>query len=459
MSGSSSVRGSIARSVRSLGREFGLLWTGQSVSNVGDRVTLFVVPTLMIFVLKSSPFEIGLVSMAQYLAIPILSLLAGVLVDRWDLRRLLIACDLIRLVVIAAIPVAYWYGYLSVPLLFVCVVLVSAATVFFNIAYLPAMVAIVEPADLVRANSRLETSRTVAEVGGPSVAAGLYQLFGVAALLVDAATYLFSAACFRVMQPCGGRTSRDERVWSRLKLGIRQNWDDPVLRRATAGTLGANIGGPIFVTLLPVLAYRGLHLSVGVFGVVMSAAAAGGVVGALVAPKVSRRMGAGRMQAWSIFLHSACGLGILAAPAFPPAIVLAITLAFYGAFMTWYNVCSQSVRQVRMAVKDQAVIYAAYRTVTWGVIPISAFVGGWAVTLLTPHFAVLDAAKIVMVGGTVIGMFAYLPLSGLQRLLDGAALDQAAVGELPDPPIEPVVAFSPPVDAPPTAELPTSSTR
>lgn len=403
---------------KSLGGEFNLLWAGQSVSNVGDRVTLFVVPTLMIFVLGSSPFEIGLVSMAQYLAIPILSLVAGVLVDRADLRRLLIACDLVRFVVIAAIPVAYWFGFLSVPVLFVCVVLVSAATVFFNIGYLPAVCVVVDKSELVRANARMEASRTVAEVGGPSVAAAVYQALGVAALLVDAATYLFSAACFRIMRPLGERAGGSQRLWTRLMHGVRQNWKDPVLRRCTAGTLGANIGGPIFVTLLPVLAYRGLGLSVGVFGVVMSAGAVGATAGALVAPKVSKRMGTARMMAWAIVFHSASGLGILAAPAWPAAIVMAVTLACYGFFFAWYNICSQSVRQARMPAKDQAVIFAAYRTVTWGVIPISAFVGGWAVTLLTGDLGILHATRYVMIGGTVIGMFAYLPLSRLQALLD-----------------------------------------
>lgn len=420
-----------------LGREFGLLWAGQSVSNVGDRVTLFVVPTLMIFVLGSSAFEIGLVSMAQWLAIPFLSLVAGVLVDRVDLRRLLIACDLIRFVVIAVIPVAYWFGFLSVPLLFVCVALVSAATVFFNIGYVPMVSAIVEPPELVRANSRLETSRTTAEVGGPAVAAGLYSGLGVASLLVDAATYLFSAVCFRSMRPAGERTNHTERVWSRLMHGIRQNWSDPVLRRCTAGTLGANIGGPIFVTLLPVLAYKGLGLSVGVYGVVMSAAAVGAVVGSVVAPRISRRLGSGRMMAWSILAHSACGLGILAAPTLPAGAVLAVTLGFYGFFMAWYNICSQSVRQARMPARDQAVIFAAYRTVTWGVIPVSAFLGGSLVAILTRDLAILPAVKTVMIGGTVIGMFAFLPLSRLQSLLDAARSDSAA------PAVRPALASNP----------------
>ena len=109
----------------------------------------------------------------------------------------MIICDLIRLVAVAAIPVAYWLGVLSTPLLFVCVALISGATIFFNVGYLVAVPATVPKPHLVRAYSRLEGSGSVSEVGGPSIAAGLYSVLGVAALLVDAASYLFSAACFR----------------------------------------------------------------------------------------------------------------------------------------------------------------------------------------------------------------------------------------------------------------------
>lgn len=409
-----------------LGRQFGLLWAGQSVSNVGDRVTLFVVPTLMIFVLGASAFQVGLVSMAQYLAIPVLSLVAGGLVDRWDLRTLLIACDLIRFAAIGLLPVAYWLGFLSIPLVFCCVLVVSAATVFFNTGYVPAVALIVAPRELVRANSRLETSRTAAELGGPAVASFLYHLLGAASLVADAVTYLFSAACIRSMRPVGGREGRRERLWTRLGVGIRHNWRNPILRKSTAGTLLANIGGPIFVTQLPILAYQGLHLSVGEFGTVMTVAAVGSVLGAMITPRVSARLGNAWTMTVAMTCHSASGLGILLAPMFPSAIVLAMTLASYGCFFAWYNICSQSVRQRHMPAKDQAVIFGAYRTITWGVIPISVFIGGSAVSLLAQHFDILTAAKIAMGCATVIGILSFIPLSRLQPLLDRAEAEPRA---------------------------------
>ncbi|MEV0201743.1 MFS transporter [Nonomuraea sp. NPDC050691] len=402
----------------SLGREFNLFWSGQTVSLVGDRITVFVVPTLMIFALDASPFEVGVVSMAQYLGIPLLGPIAGVLVDRWNKRVTMVTCDLVRLAAIAAIPVAYWTGVLSTPLLFLCVALVSGATIFFNVGYLVAVPATVPQDRLVRAYSRLEGSRTVSEVAGPSIAAGLYHVFGVAALLVDAASYLLSAACFTSMRPWGTATVQQGSVWSRLALGFRLNWADPVLRRVVVAAVTLNSGGPVFVTVLPVLAYQGLGVQVAAYGAAMSAAAVGAVLGALAAPRISERLGLGRTMAWALLLHCLVGLGVLAAPTLPPPAVIGVTIGCYGFFMSCINVCSAPIRQSRMPAENQGVMHAAFRTATWGVIPLAALAGGSAVTLLTPGLGVLDAARVVMAGGTLLAALSFLPALGIQPLLE-----------------------------------------
>jgi len=404
---------------RGLGRDFNLLWLGQSVSNIGDRVNLFVVPTIMILLLHASAFQVGLIGMAQYLAIPLLSLVAGVLVDRWPLRWTLIWCDVIRCAVVAAIPISYWLGMLSVPVLFVCVAVANATSVFFNIGYTATISAIVPVDGRVKAYSHMESSRTVSEVVGPAVASGLYQLLGAVSLLVDAASFLFSAANIRAMKPHDVKPERRDPMWTRLKAGVRLNWNDPVLRGTVLGTTLLNIGGPIFVTVTPILAYRGLNLSVATFGTVMSVAAVAAVVGAVVAPRVSKFFGPARLMPWAAFLHSFVGLGVLAAPGLAPAVVLGVTLSCYGLTMVWYNISTAAVRQARVNPADQAVSHAAFRTVTWGVIPLSALLGGVFVQLLTPHLGVLGAAKTTMVAATLIGVLvAWIPLAPTQAHLN-----------------------------------------
>jgi MFS family permease len=402
----------------SLGRAYNLYWTGQMVSNVGDRITIFVVPTLMIFVLHASPLAVGIVAMAQYLGIPLIGPIAGVLVDRWDKRWTLLSCDLIRFAAVAAIPLAYWTHTLSTPLLFTCVAVISGATIFFTVGTLVAVPAFVPEGDLVRAYSRLEGTRSVTEVAGPSIAAALYSALNVVALLVDAASYLVSAVCFGLMRPWGVRTIQQGSVWHRLTVGFRLNWADPVLRRVVIAAVTLNSGGPIFVTVLPVLAYRGLGMSVALLGIAMSVAAAGAVIGALAAPKISQRLGTGRTMAYALLLHCLVGLGVLTTPTLPPGPVIAVTMGFYGFFMSCINVCSAPIRQSRMSKENQGVMHAAFRTATWGVIPLAALVGGFAVTLLTGPLGILDATRFVMAGGTLLAAFSFLPAIGIQRLLD-----------------------------------------
>ncbi|WP_457028488.1 MFS transporter [Kitasatospora sp. P5_F3] len=416
----------------SLGRGFNLYWFGQTISTVGDRITVFVVPTVMIFVLHASALQVGIVAMAQYLGIPLLGPVAGVLVDRWDKRWTMLGCDFVRLLAVAVIPLAYWLDWLSTPLLFGCVAVISGATIFFTVGYLVAVPAVVEKEHLVRAYSRLEGSRSVSEVAGPSIAAGLYSALGVAALLVDAASYLVSALCFRSMPSWGEKTVATGSVWQRLTIGFRLNWSDPVLRRVVLAAITLNCGGPIFVTVLPVLAYRGLGASVAVFGAAMSVAAVGALVGAVVAPKISERLGTGRTLAWALLLHCLVGLGVLAAPALPTGPVIAVTMGCYGFFMSCINVCSAPIRQSRMSAQHQGAMHAAFRTFTWGVIPLAALVGGVAVTLLTGPLGILDAARVTMAGGTLLAACSFLPAIRVQPLLDAAAREQdQAAGTAP----------------------------
>lgn len=416
------------RGAGSLGRPFTIFWTGQTVSMIGDQLTLFVVPTLMIFALHASALQVGVVGMAQYLGIPVLGPVAGVLIDRWDKRRTLIGCDLIRLVAVIVIPVAYWRGVLSTPLLFVCVAAVSGATIFFTVGYLIAVPASVENAGLVRAYSRLEGSRTVSGVAGPSIAAGLYHLMGAGALVVDAATYAWSALCFRRMPDWGTQSDVHERIWPRLLLGFRLNWADPVLRRVIVAAVILNSGGPIVVTVLPILAYRGLGLTAGAFGLAMSFAAVGAFLGALVAPRIGARLGLGRTLAFGLLMHNLVLLGILAAPTVRPAVVIAVTMGCYGFFMSCINVCSAPIRQSRMTAVNQGIMHAAFRTATWGVIPLAALAGGVLVSTLSPSLGVLDAARVTMVGGTLLAALSFVSALRIQPLLDRETADAALVG-------------------------------
>ena len=105
--------------------------------------------------------------------------------------------------------------------------------------------------------------------------------------------------------------------------------------------------------------------------------------------------------------------------------MIAVTLGCYGFFMACINVCSAPIRQSRMSADNQGVMHAAFRTATWGVIPLAALAGGVLVSALTPHVGVLDAARITMVAGTLLAAFSFVSAVRVQPLLDRAAADKA----------------------------------
>jgi hypothetical protein len=93
--------------------------------------------------------------------------------------------------------------------------------------------------------------------------------------------------------------------------------------------------------------------------------------------------------------------------------------------MSCINVCSAPIRQSRMAAENQGAMHAAFRTATWGVIPLAALVGGFAVTLLTGPLGILDATRVVMVGGTLLAALSFIPAITVQPLLDASSREKA----------------------------------
>lgn len=163
--------------------------------------------------------------------------------------------------------------------------------------------------------------------------------------------------------------------------------------------------------------YEGLGMSAGSYGAVLSIAAPGAIAGAVFAPKITRRFGVGRAMTTAAFAEPVFILGVAATPALPASVVLAASGMCAGFFQTLYVINSVSVRQARVGAAEQTATHATYRTLIYGVVPLGAFAGGSAVSLLTPELGPLGAAKSVVLGSAVVAMIAALPLLGIQGLL------------------------------------------
>ena len=176
-------------------RDFLLLWLGQSVSRLRDQFTGLAIPVIAVYVLAAKPLEMGFLGFAGTLPFLLFGLLVGVWVDRRGRRAVLIRADLGRGLMIATIAALGLVGLLHMAYLYVFSFLIGILTVFFDVAYQAYLPALVERNQLVDANSKLETSNSVANTGGPALAGAVIELFKAPfAMIFDAASFFFSAA-------------------------------------------------------------------------------------------------------------------------------------------------------------------------------------------------------------------------------------------------------------------------
>src|SRR3989454_6534603 len=154
--------------------DFLKLWAGETVSQFGTQVTFLAVPTVAILVLHAGPFQVGLLSALEFLAFPVLGLVAGVYADRLRRRPIMIVCDLGRMLALGSIPVAFLVNALTLEQLYIVALLAGVFTVFFDVSYQSYLPALVDRPNLLEGNTKLEISRSTAQVSGPASAGLLH---------------------------------------------------------------------------------------------------------------------------------------------------------------------------------------------------------------------------------------------------------------------------------------------
>src|SRR6266849_1383779 len=205
--------------------DFLKLWSGQTISVIGGEITALALPTLAIFRFHTTALVVGLLIGAQRIAFPILSLFAGVLVDRVRRRPVMILADAGRALALASIPVAFALNVLTLAQLFVVGLLMGVGNVLFDIAYLAYLPSLVGQADIVEGNNKLNTSFSIALLAGPGLGGILVQAIGANAFsyVVSVLTLLW----IREPEPLPRKGDKRSSVMAELREGIRLVFHHP----------------------------------------------------------------------------------------------------------------------------------------------------------------------------------------------------------------------------------------
>jgi MFS family permease len=361
--------------------DFLRLWGASTVSQLGSQITLLALPLAAVLVLDASAFQVALLTTFDFLPFLLFGLPAGVWVDRLARRPVLIATDVGRAVALLTIPLAYALDVLTLGQLYAVGFVVGVLTVFFELAHTSYLPSLVEREQLIDGNSKLEISRSGAYIAGPGLGGVLVGfLTAPGAIVVDAASFIVSAVLvlrIRAREQWAAsagvvRTGLRRELGEGLRYVARNRYLWPIASCTALLNLFWNAAFAVYFVFLA----RELDLSAAVIGLVLTLGNVGWLAGALVAGRVTERLGVGWTLAGSAFLFGPSGVLIALAPASEPLPFLIAAQALGSFAGVLYNITSMTLRQSVTPERLQGRTVGAIRTVVWGVTPLGALLGG-----------------------------------------------------------------------------------
>ncbi|GIF73182.1 MFS transporter [Asanoa siamensis] len=395
--------------------DFRRYWLARMVSVTGSLVTYVALPVLIYSVTGSSLWT-AFVVVAEGLPYLCFGLFAGALADRLDRRRLMVVADVANAFVLGSVPVAYAFGVLTAPHVLVVAFLTHILFVFFDAANFGALPALVGRARIASANSAVHGGGTVLELVVPGLAGVALTLVTPAPLLlVDAVSFAVSALLVRAiatpLQAAVAGSGPSAGLLRDIREGVVFLSRQPIVRTQTiVGCLQSMTGGAFMGQFVP-----WLDQTLGVrptndarLGVLYGVWGAGGIVAALVFPRLARRIGEPRVTLWFLPLSALFGLACGVATSW---VAVACLLALWAVVYSLVILNAITLRQRVTPDRLQSRVNTAGRMVSFGLgWPVGALAGGLVADASSPRAAIVTSAAMSGVGVLVAW------LSPLRRL-------------------------------------------
>ncbi|HUS16836.1 MAG TPA: MFS transporter [Chloroflexia bacterium] len=355
-------------------RDYLLLAGGQVVSTLGTTISGIAVP-LLILALTGSPAAAGIAGGLSTLPYLVFSLPAGALVDRWDRKRVMVLCDVIRAINAASIPLALVLNVLTIWQLYLVVLIEGTLFVFFNIAEVAALPQVVAKSQLPAASAQNQGTFATANLIGPALGGFLYQSIGRAVPFVfDAVSYAISAAAlwgirthFQEVREAAPRNLRGE-----IREGVVWLWHQPLLRimALVTGLFNFTTAG---LGLFIIVAARAQGADEASIGLIFSLGAVGGLAGSALASRLQKRLRFGHVVIGSLWITA------LIVPAYaliPPLLILGVLSGVFFFVAPIWSVVMISYRLPLIPDALQGRVNSAFRLMAFAFIPAGSALSG-----------------------------------------------------------------------------------
>jgi MFS family permease len=366
--------------VRGLGGDFWRFWVGQTISNFGSSFTLFALP-LLVFKLTGSPLSLGLITAFEFLPYLLFGLILGAWVDRVDRRRMMIATDVARAVVIASIVVLAGLDMLAVWWIYAVGFVSSTLKICFDAGEFAAIPSLVGTDDLIKANGLIQASYSAALFFGPLMAGALLAVAPIqTVLLFDALSFLASALALALVRGSFNTTDGGEKALTSLRQdvveGLRYVLSHPILRNISIMMALINFLAATTQTQLVLFAKERFGASDAQVGFLYSAGALGIVVLSLAAGPVRERVSFSKAALGGLMVYGLLITGL----AFTGRFWLALPVwALACGFGIFFNINTSSLRQAIVPNQLLGRIMSIAAVLAWSAIPLGSLLGGLAI--------------------------------------------------------------------------------
>lgn len=367
-------------------RDFRRFWLARLISVAGDNVSQLALPSAAILTLSATAGQVGALRAVGFVAYPLLSVVAGVWVDRLRRRRIMVVADLVRALALASIPLAFAAGHLSLAQLFVVVGIVGTLTVFFDLASTSHVPVLVPRDDWASANAQLEMAQQAIATAGPGLAGFLISaVTAPLAIAFDAISYLASATFLAsTIDPVIPKSSRRNGIAEAME-GLRFLVHHGALMRITITAAISNVGLLAGLAVQLLFLYRVMNLPAYIVGLAFGAGTVASFLGAAANQSILSKLGTHHTLLIATFVE---GIGWLLVPAgiFLPIIPLLVGAVAIGGFfnVTW-NVGVTTFRQQQIPPEIMGRVSAAARTIGYAALPVGAALGGAVGQILTGY--------------------------------------------------------------------------
>lgn len=354
--------------------DYMLLWSGQVISTLGTEASSVVYP-LLILALTNSPAAAGVAGALSTIPYLLLSLPAGVFIDRWDRKRTMILCDIGRGIAVASIAFAILFNVLTLWHIYLVALLDGSLVVLFNIAEMAAISRVVPKEQLPQATGQNEAAFGFVSIAGPSVGTFLYGLGQSIPFLFDSISYAVSVISLGYIKTPfqNQRVITTRNLRREMAEGLRWLWNEPIVRFLALMAGGLNFAAASAPLIVIVIAKK-LGAVDSQIGLIFSIAGIGGIIGSLVGGQVQKRFTFGQVVtfvAWGITLMFASYALV------SRFLLLGVASAVSFFLITNYNVVSISYRLALIPEELQGRVNSSFRFIAFAFRPLGMAVSGF----------------------------------------------------------------------------------